>query len=85
MFLTLCIVTHFVFIEKLRRKDQMIRAALADKQRLVADILHVPHSELDPASSESLSESEGEKEARLLVMTAIAQGKHALFGFYVMI
>lgn len=60
-------------LEKLRRKDQMIRAALADKQRLVADILHVPHSELDPASSESLSESEGEKEARLLVMTAIAQ------------
>ena len=63
----------FVFIEKLRRKDQMIRAALADKQRLVADILHVPHSELDPAS-ELLSESEGEKEARLLVMTVIAQG-----------
>ncbi|XP_046445840.1 uncharacterized protein LOC124195459 isoform X10 [Daphnia pulex] len=60
-------------LEKLRRKDQMIRAALADKQRLVADILHVPHSELDPASSELLSESEGEKEARLLVMTAIAQ------------
>ncbi|XP_059352052.1 rho guanine nucleotide exchange factor 11-like [Daphnia carinata] len=59
-------------LEKLRRKDQMIRAALADKQRLVADILHVPHSELDPAS-ELLSESEGEKEARLLVMTAIAQ------------
>lgn len=52
----------------------MIRAALADKQRLVADILHVPHSELDPAS-ELLSESEGEKEARLLVMTAIAQGR----------
>ncbi len=68
------IVTLFVFIEKLRRKDQLIRAALADKQRLVADILHVPHSELDPASSELLSESEGEKEARLLVMTAIAQG-----------
>lgn len=71
-----CIVTRIVvFIEKLRRKDQMIRAALADKQRLVADILHVPHSELDPAS-ELLSESEGEKEARLLVMTAIAQGMH---------
>ena len=51
----------------------MIRAALADKQRLVADILHVPHSELDSAS-ELLSETDGEKEARLLVMTAIAQG-----------
>lgn len=51
----------------------MIRAALADKQRLVADILHVPHAELE-LGSESLSESEGEKEARLLVMTAIQQG-----------
>lgn len=65
---------HFGITEKLRRKDQMIRAALADKQRLVADILRVPHSELE-VSSDSLSDSEGEKEARMLVMTAIAQGE----------
>lgn len=56
----------------------MIRTALAEKQRLVADILHVPHAELDPGS-ELLSESEGEKEARMLVMTAIAQGKTFFF------
>ena len=55
----------------------MIRTALAEKQRLVADILHVPHAELDSSSStlpEIQHESDGEKEARLLVMTAIAQG-----------
>lgn len=39
----------------------------------MADILHVPHSELESAP-ELLGESDGEKEARLLVMTAIAQG-----------
>ena len=68
--------------EKLRRKDQMIRAALVDKQRLVADILHVPHAELDPGS-ELLSESEGEKEARMLVMTAIAQGINPFFSLVI--
>ena len=64
-------------LEKLRRKDHMIRAALADKQRLVADILHVPHSELDssipPISVDTSIESDGENEARLLVMTALTQ------------
>ena len=64
-------------LEKLRRKDHMIRAALADKQRLVADILHVPHAELDssipPLPAEASIESDGENEARLLVMTALTQ------------
>jgi len=67
----------FLLTEKLRRKDQMIRTALAEKQRLVADILHVPHAELDSSSltlPDIQHESDGEKEARLLVMTAIAQG-----------
>ena len=56
----------------------MIRTALAEKQRLVADILHVPHAELDSSSlslPEIQHEPDGEKEARLLVMTAIAQGR----------
>ena len=65
----------------MRRKDQAIRTALADKQRLVADILHVPHADLDcvafteqgSAAAASI-ENDGEKEASHLVMAAIAQG-----------
>ncbi|XP_065581699.1 rho guanine nucleotide exchange factor 12-like [Artemia franciscana] len=34
-------------LEKLRRKDQLIRAALVEKQRLVAEVLHVSPDELD--------------------------------------
>jgi len=68
-------------LEKLRRKDQVIRTALADKQRLVADILHVPHSDLEVAASSVAAaapvvDGEGEKEARLLVMSAMTQASH---------
>ena len=58
----------------------MIRTALADKQKLVADILHVPHAELE-SSTEHLLESEGENEASLLVMTALTRGIFLLLPF----
>lgn len=59
--------------EKLRRKDQLIRAALAEKQRLVADILHVSHAELE-SLADVAGEVEGEKDSRHLVMAAMIQG-----------
>jgi hypothetical protein len=45
----------------------------------VADILHVPHSDLEVAASSVAAaapvvDGEGEKEARLLVMSAMTQG-----------
>ena len=62
-----------VFVEQLRRKDEAIRLALAEKQQLVADILHVPKEEF-----ENIAELAGEpsvyKEATELVLAAVNQG-----------
>lgn len=68
--LTLILPVH---VEQLRRKDEAIRLALADKQQLVADILHVPREEFENIA-ELAGEPSVDKEATELVLAAINQG-----------
>ncbi|CAG2062416.1 unnamed protein product, partial [Timema podura] len=60
-------------IEKLRRKDEEIRLALAEKTQLVADILHVPREEFETIA-ELAGEPSVDKEATELVLAAVNQG-----------
>jgi hypothetical protein len=62
-----------VFVEQLRRKDEAIRLALAEKQQLVADILHVPREEFENIA-ELAGEPSVDKEATELVLAAVSQG-----------
>ncbi|KAJ4436320.1 hypothetical protein ANN_18951 [Periplaneta americana] len=59
-------------IEQLRRKDEAIRLALAEKQQLVADILHVPREEFENIA-ELAGEPSLDKEATELVLAAVNQ------------
>nr|XP_018910906.1 PREDICTED: rho guanine nucleotide exchange factor 11 isoform X3 [Bemisia tabaci] len=59
-------------LEKLRRQDDMIRQALAEKQKLVADILHVPHDQFE-TFAEMASEPAMDKEAAELILAAVNQ------------
>ncbi|XP_039278678.1 uncharacterized protein LOC111045203 [Nilaparvata lugens] len=59
-------------LEKLRRKDEAIKQALAEKQQLVADILHVPKDEFDTIA-EIAGEPATEKEASELILAAVNQ------------
>ncbi|RZF41033.1 hypothetical protein LSTR_LSTR002665 [Laodelphax striatellus] len=59
-------------LEKLRRKDEAIKVALAEKQQLVADILHVPKDEFDTIA-EIAGEPATEKEASELILAAVNQ------------
>lgn len=69
-FLLLCVIFP---TEKLRRQDDMIRQALAEKQKLVADILHVPHDQFE-TFAEMASEPAMDKEAAELILAAVNQG-----------
>ena len=62
-----------MFVEQLRRKDEAIRLALAEKQQLVADILHVPKEEFENIA-ELAGEPSMDKEATELVLAAVNQG-----------
>jgi hypothetical protein len=62
-----------VCVEQLRRKDEAIRQALAEKQQLVADILHVPREEFENIA-DLAGEPSGDKEATELVLAAVNQG-----------
>nr|CAD7452501.1 unnamed protein product [Timema tahoe] len=62
-------------IEKLRRKDEEIRLALAEKTQLVADILHVPREEFETIA-ELAGEPSVDKEATELVLAAVNQANH---------
>lgn len=59
--------------EKLRRKDEAIRLALAEKQQLVADLLHVPKEEFETIA-ELAGEPAADKDAQELVLAAVNQG-----------
>ncbi|PSN51929.1 hypothetical protein C0J52_06306 [Blattella germanica] len=59
-------------IEQLRRKDEAIRTALAEKQQLVADILHVPREDFENIA-ELAGEPSLDKEATELVLAAVNQ------------
>ncbi|KAI5744166.1 hypothetical protein M8J77_026328 [Diaphorina citri] len=59
-------------LERLRRKDDMIKQALAEKQQLVADILQVPREEFDTIA-DLAGEPAHNKEAAELVLAAVSQ------------
>jgi hypothetical protein len=71
-FWMLTLILH-AYVEQLRRKDEAIRLALAEKQQLVADILHVPREEFENIA-ELAGEPSVDKEATELVLAAINQG-----------
>jgi hypothetical protein len=70
------------FVEQLRRKDEAIRLALAEKQQLVADILHVPKEEFENIA-EIAGEPSVDKEATELVLAAVSQGMSKRLFFIV--
>lgn len=59
--------------ERLRRKDELIKEALQEKQKLVADILHVPKEEFETIS-DIAGEPMYDKEASEVVLAAVNQG-----------
>lgn len=59
-------------LEKLRRKDELVRQALFEKQVLVADILHVPREEFE-AIADLAGEQTGDKDATELILAAVNQ------------
>lgn len=65
----------------MRRKDEAIRQALAEKEALVAEILHVPpedyHTIVDMAGDIS-----GDKEPTELVLAAINKGTLDMNHYY---
>ena len=62
-----------VFLEQLRRKDEVIRQALTEKQQLVAVILRVPKDEFENIA-ELAGEPSADKEATELVLATVSQG-----------
>ncbi|XP_073986570.1 rho guanine nucleotide exchange factor 2 isoform X3 [Rhodnius prolixus] len=64
-------------LEKLRRKDELVKQALYEKQVLVADILHVPREEFETIA-ELAGESEPNKEPSELVLAAVNQAHELL-------
>ncbi len=63
--------------ERLRRKDEVIKEALLEKQKLVASILHVPKEEFETIS-DIAAEPAYDKEASELVLAAVNQGTISL-------
>ncbi|KAL1458061.1 hypothetical protein WDU94_008236 [Cyamophila willieti] len=59
-------------LERLRRKDETIKQALAEKQQLVADILQVPREDFDTIA-DLAGEPALNKEASELVLAAVNQ------------
>ncbi|GLG94476.1 Uncharacterized protein GBIM_01689 [Gryllus bimaculatus] len=59
-------------LEKLRRKDTLIREALAEKQQLVADLLSVPRDDFETIA-DLAGEPGAHKESSELVLAAVNQ------------
>ncbi|XP_045595690.2 rho guanine nucleotide exchange factor 12 isoform X4 [Procambarus clarkii] len=62
-------------IEHLRRKDLKIRQALEEKQRIIADILNIPHEHFENVVDMAGEPAVGNKEPRELVLAAMFQAK----------
>lgn len=60
--------------EKLRRKDMEVSRALEEKQKLIADILHIPIDEFDNIV-DIASQPAPDRDARDVLLAALAQGK----------
>lgn len=62
------------FSECLRRKDEIIKQALIEKQLLVADILNIPKEDFEHVADMASEPSSMEKEPAELILAAISQG-----------
>lgn len=62
------------FSECLRRKDEIIKQTLIEKQLLVADILHIPKEDFEHVADIASEPSSIEKEPAELILAAISQG-----------
>ncbi|XP_033196749.1 rho guanine nucleotide exchange factor 2 isoform X2 [Bombus vancouverensis nearcticus] len=60
-------------IECLRRKDEIIKQALIEKQLLVADILNIPKEDFEHVADMASEPSSMEKEPSELILAAISQ------------
>ncbi|XP_017884355.1 rho guanine nucleotide exchange factor 11 isoform X1 [Ceratina calcarata] len=60
-------------IERLRRKDEIIKQALIEKQTLVADILNIPKEDFEHVADMASEPSSLEKEPAELILAAISQ------------
>ncbi|XP_076394107.1 rho guanine nucleotide exchange factor 2 isoform X3 [Megachile rotundata] len=63
----------FTPIECLRRKDEIIKQALIEKQLLVADILNIPKEDYEHVADMASEPSSMEKEPAELILAAISQ------------
>ncbi|BES88378.1 Hypothetical protein NTJ_01184 [Nesidiocoris tenuis] len=59
-------------LEKLRRKDELVRQILYEKQEIVADILHVPREEFENIA-DLAGEHSGDKDPSELILAAVNQ------------
>lgn len=64
----------WLFLESLRRKDEVIRQALSEKQSLVADILNIPREDFEHVADIASEPTIVEKEPTELILAAINQG-----------
>ncbi|XP_067203804.1 rho guanine nucleotide exchange factor 11 isoform X3 [Linepithema humile] len=63
----------FTPIEYLRRKDEIIKQALLEKQLLVADILNIPKEDFEHVADIASEPSSAEKEPTELILASISQ------------
>ena len=66
-------------IEQLRRKDKEVARALEDKQKLIEEILNIPHEELESITENSNNSVEtrgaGHRSAAEILLSALSQAK----------
>ena len=72
--LILILILNFLS-EKLRRKDLEVSKALEEKQRLIADILHIPFDDFDHIV-DIASQPLPDRDAREVLLAALAQGEN---------
>ncbi|XP_058799501.1 rho guanine nucleotide exchange factor 12 isoform X2 [Phymastichus coffea] len=65
-------------IESLRRKDEVIKQALIEKQSIVANILNIPKSDVEHLAEPTSELSGVEKEPSELILTAIGQANQLI-------
>lgn len=70
------VLLYFCAIEQVRRKDEAIRQAIAEKEALVAEILEVPPEEYHMIVDMAGDNITGDKEPTELVLAAVNQGNN---------
>lgn len=76
------LMLNFIFSEQIRRKDEEVRQALADKEKLVADLFSIPpedfHHIADMASEDVCNDVSAERDSSEFVLAAIYRGRYIL-------